>query len=253
MGDPRFNMYKAAPEYYDATLSPEFIAECYMPIRHAVEGLLASGCRSVLDLCCGTGVIAELLGDLDAVDYLGLDINEDFVAFSRRRLAGNAGFRFQAADLLSFQLEGTADIILMINAYHHFKNADKSAVLGKVRHWLSSGGAVIVYEMCIAENRSQEMFRRANIDYYEKRIDWIEKTETVTPEQRTAWQNARDLSASMEDEYKVDFTYITEDFKRGGFSIEHVDRIWPPPGVTLFEVPQVGEFLFQLRKGAPDD
>ena len=102
--------------------------------------------------------------------------------------------------------------------------------------------------MCVAKHETPEEFAWANEDYYRKRIAWIKKIEPMPPKKLAAWQSLCDLSASAEDEYKVDYDYIVRDFRTNGFVNDHVTRIWPPPGEELFEDPKVGDFLFLLRK-----
>jgi ubiquinone/menaquinone biosynthesis C-methylase UbiE len=243
-----FNIYHEPADFYDATLSPEYIDLCYMPARRLIEQLLKPEETSVLDLCCGTGIMAEQIRDLQGLTYLGLDINQEFLRRARERMAGLDHFQFLEADLLTFNLHRKFDIALLINGYHHFKNPVKSQILRKVHKWLKTAGFFFIAEMCIERYETREEFGWVNKDFYHKRIEWIKKNETISPKKLAAWQNVCDLSAAAEDEYKVDYGYIMRDFQTNGFVLDHKIRIWPPEGEQIFEDPEVGEFLFLFRK-----
>jgi ubiquinone/menaquinone biosynthesis C-methylase UbiE len=219
-----------------------------MPVRRLVKQLLKPEGGYPLDLCCGTGIIAELICDFPSIAYIGVDINHEFLKRARERMTGFEHFQFLAADLLSFDLDRKFDIILMINGYHHFKNPVKPGILRKVHELLKSAGSFVVYEMCIAKNKTRVEFARANEEFYRKRIEWNKKNEQMTPKKLAAWQNLCDLSSSAEDEYKVDYDYLIRDFQTNGFVNDQVIRIWPPPGEQLFEDPRVGDFLLLFRK-----
>src|SRR6266700_6188491 len=45
-------------------------------------------CKSIADICSGTGDFAELV-DKNAT-YIGLDLNEDFINYARNRYKGDA-------------------------------------------------------------------------------------------------------------------------------------------------------------------
>jgi len=253
MAETYDNIYEQSPDHYDETLSAEYIALCYKPVRHLVEQQLRPEGVSLLDLCCGTGVMAEQIRDLPGLAYLGVDLNGRFLKRARERLGGSDPFQFLEADFLTFEFDRTFDIILMINGYHHFKDSDKSRVLRKLHALLKPSGSFVVFEMCVARHETREALARANDDFYRKRIDWVKKTESMTPRKLAAWQNHRELSVSAEDEYKVDYDYMLRDFRTGGFVTEHESKIWPPPDERLFEDPKVGDFLFLFRKTGDRD
>lgn len=248
MTKPEFNIYQESSDHYDAILSPEYIDLCYMPVRRLIEQELRPAGSSLLDLCCGTGIMAELSRDLPGLNYLGVDINREFLRRARERMAGLDRFQFVEADFFTFDLSRKFDIILMINGYHHFENHIKSPMLQKVHDLLESQGGFILYEMIIAPHQTQKEFSRANEELYRKRIEWVKQNEPMDSKKLKAWENVCDLSASAEDEYKVDYDYVIRDIENNGFRIDDETRIWPPPGEQIFQEPQVGDFLFLLRK-----
>jgi len=247
---PGFNIYDQPPDYYDATLSPEYIEECFMPIQRLIDSLRKPEGVSILDLCCGTGVVPDLIRDLEGVSYLGLDLNPTFLDRARERKAGNEHFTFVEADLLKHQFDRRFDIVMMINGYHHFENHLKSQVLKKVHGLLAPEGSFILYEMCISAHGNHDEFVRMVLDFYDKRIEWTRKNEPMTPKKLEAWENVRDLSVAGGDEYKVDHGYILKDFHANGFALKQETRVWPPENEDLFDDSRVGDFLFLFDKDA---
>ena len=245
---PVFANLERYPEHYSDTLSQEYIELCYIPIRGMVRELSHRNGGRMLDLCCGTGILAELLQDIDGLEYLGIDIAGELIENARERMAGVESFQFEAIDFFAFDTPRKFDLVMLIKAYHHFENKMKSSVLKKVVDWMQPNGAFLLYEICIAPHANREEFAGANADFFNKRISWVEATETMTPKQRTAWEKSRDQSIAGEGEYKVDFGYIVRDLSESGLDVISEARIWPPPGEELFDDPKVGEFLFHLEK-----
>ena len=66
----------------------------------------------------------------------------------------------------------------------------------------------------------------------------------MTPKKLAAWENVRDLSVSGEDEYKVDYDYIINDFNKNGFALNREIRVWPPDKENLFDDARVGDYIF---------
>ncbi|MHA1243559.1 MAG: class I SAM-dependent methyltransferase [Candidatus Heimdallarchaeota archaeon] len=69
--------------------------------------------NSVLDLGCGTGTLHTHLPD--TVEYTGLDLNEDFIAFVNKKNRGTAHVRDILKDLSDFQ----ADTVILSDVLHH--------------------------------------------------------------------------------------------------------------------------------------
>ena len=248
MTEPYANIYDQTWDHYDAAISPEYADLCFMPVRRLVEERLNDEGTSLLDLCCGTGEMAEMTRDFKGLEYLGLDVNEEFLSRARERMAGLDNFEFLAADFFTADLGKKFDIILLINGYHHFTNPAKSRILEKTHELLNPGGTFILYEMLITKAGTPEEFARVNSDFYRKRIDWMKETEDMNPKKVAAWENVCTLSATAEDEYKVDYDYLVRGVETAGFEIDAATRIWPYEGEKIFEDPMVGDFLFQLSK-----
>ncbi|MBM2811043.1 MAG: putative methyltransferase like protein [Chloroflexi bacterium] len=72
---------------------------------------------SVLDVCCGTGTYAAAVPG----PYLGLDLNERFVRFARRRYSNLPRKQFVVGDATAMPLPRQSfDTAIFIDALHHF-------------------------------------------------------------------------------------------------------------------------------------
>jgi SAM-dependent methyltransferase len=245
------NIYSLPPDHYDSMLSPEFLQRFYSPVGVLVSRYLKSSGTSILDFCCGTGVIAEMLLDLPNIVYTGVDINRGFLEKARERTSASKNFTYVESDVLSFEPGRKFDIVLSINAYHHVENPIKSRFLKKANDLLLPQGLLIVYEILISKFTNEEEFTKANEDFYLKRIEWTKQNESISKKQLEAWLNVCVLSMQAQDEYKVDYDYIVRDFESNGFIISEEIKTWP--NENLFDDRRVGEYLFLLSKKSENE
>ncbi len=105
----------------------------------------------VLDVACGTGVLAEKLGRA-GIPVIGIDSSREMLAIAKRRCRGLAGrIRFRRADLASFRVrEPCAVASACGDVFNHMlARAPLVRVLRRIRENLLPGG-VLVFE---AHNR----------------------------------------------------------------------------------------------------
>jgi SAM-dependent methyltransferase len=91
----------------------------------AIADLVPAG-ASVLDLCCGPGVLFDRYLRHKGVDYTGLDVNAGFVARINRR-----GGRGQVWDLRGDDPLPGADVVIMQASLYHFL-PDPVSVVGRM-------------------------------------------------------------------------------------------------------------------------
>jgi SAM-dependent methyltransferase len=111
-----------------------------------VAGLLRSiqaGCRTVLDVGCGTGEHAHLLAEVHGFEVDGLDLSPDFLRIAR---AKHPAGRFYQADMSRFQLPQRYDAVLcLFSSIGYLKTLDRVAqALGCFRRHLAPEGVVVV-------------------------------------------------------------------------------------------------------------
>ena len=134
----------AHPTAYRVWQSP-FAAAKFEPIlRH--NNL--SRVQRVLDVGCGPGTNARLF---EGRDYLGLDLNEDYVQQARQR----TGMQFEVADVCSYQADEASkfDFVLMNSLLHHIDDESTRRILKQLTHQLTPDGNIHILDLVLPANR----------------------------------------------------------------------------------------------------
>jgi tRNA (cmo5U34)-methyltransferase len=129
----------------------------YVPQRERQMALVAAlvpplpGARTVIDLCCGEGLLsAAVLAVHPDGTLLGLDGSPAMRAAAERRLA-TFGSRFATApcDLHALELPATEPLRAIVSslALHHVPHAAKPALYRRLREALAPGGALLVADL----------------------------------------------------------------------------------------------------------
>jgi SAM-dependent methyltransferase len=128
------------PWVYGAWQAP-FAARKFRPVERAIASV---DVRRVLDVGCGPGTNA---GHFSHADYVGVDINERYLARARARHAG----RFVQADLATADLSGlgTFDAVLVNSFLHHLPDAAVDRLLSRVVRLLDPSGRIHVLELVL--------------------------------------------------------------------------------------------------------
>jgi ubiquinone/menaquinone biosynthesis C-methylase UbiE len=90
-------------------------------------------CKSIADICSGTGDFAELSPE-DAL-YIGLDLNDDFINYAKKRYKNHKNKSFIKADILKPHKTYTKkfDAVLLISTIHHFSDDELKVMLPLVK------------------------------------------------------------------------------------------------------------------------
>jgi len=105
----------------------------------------------VIDIGCGS---ARVLQNLPDVEYLGLDINADYIAFARRTY-GDKG-TFVVGDTRSLRGDTRfrdADIVLAISVLHHLNDEEAAECIRFAYDALKRGGRLICHDACWIPNQ----------------------------------------------------------------------------------------------------
>ena len=133
------------PSIYAAWQAP-FVAQKFAPVERALRHVEI---QRVLDVGCGPGTNAARF---TGVDYVGIDINERYLAIARSKHRG----RFIQADLASADLTalGRFDTVLVNSFLHHLPNAAVERTLAQLQTLLDPVGKVHILELVLPERRS---------------------------------------------------------------------------------------------------
>lgn len=115
-------------------------------LRPMLAARATASAKRVLDVACGPGTNAKYFTE---ADYVGVDINEEYVTYARRRY----GRTFVAADVVTSPLPapGRFDCILVNSFLHHLDDAAVHTVLIKLRDLLAADGAIHVLELVLPD------------------------------------------------------------------------------------------------------
>lgn len=245
---PKISLYELTPDHYDAMMSTDLEAVIFKSVVREIKNNLKSGRTLILDLCCGTGIIAEMLLDVSSIEFIGVDINKPFLEKAAQKVKDNKNFKFILEDAVKYETNLKFDIIVLASAYHHIENKFKTKLLQKVFRFLKDGGTLIIYEKAISSYSNKKELARSNEEFYLKRIEYLKKTgkKKLSEKQFNALMNICALSVSAEEEYKVDYDYITKDLNKTGFKAIKEIKIWPEEDV--FHNEKTGDFIFVVRK-----
>lgn len=102
--------------------------------------------RRVLDVACGPGTNT---GHFAHSDYLGIDLNPEYVAAARRR----HGRAFQVADLTTYQAstEARFDCVFVNSFFHHVADVKARRILAHLAELVADQGFVHILDLVLPE------------------------------------------------------------------------------------------------------
>ncbi|MCX7799734.1 MAG: class I SAM-dependent methyltransferase [Fimbriimonadales bacterium] len=131
--------------------------------------------RSILDVCCGTGTMCELLHQ-EGFEVTGIDLSPDMIAVARRK-AANKGcdIRYETADACDFELGRRFDAALsFFDSLNNILEPERfRSALGRVFEHLEPGGS-FVFDLNTAYAFEQRLFDQRNLRPSARlKYDWV--------------------------------------------------------------------------------
>ncbi|HBQ97398.1 MULTISPECIES: class I SAM-dependent methyltransferase [unclassified Roseofilum] len=106
----------------------------------------------ILEVGCGTGFYTQILADLGARNYLGIDITDVLFTDLRDKFPQ---FSFQRQDITQYQEIGRFDLIVMIDVIEHIVIEKKiKDTLWNLQNYLNPQGKIIIAPLVLQEKRS---------------------------------------------------------------------------------------------------
>jgi trans-aconitate 2-methyltransferase len=101
---------------------------------------------SVLELGCGVGTVTQLLSEeLPRGSILGIDLSPRSIATAQERLASRENVRLMAADVVSADVDGQFDVVLLPDVIEHIPLELHGALFARVASWVKPDGFVLLH------------------------------------------------------------------------------------------------------------
>ena len=143
-------MSSPVEQFYD-TFSDRLVRDYIFGNRRVLRQLgffsraIPSTSRRVLVVGCGTGEAAQLVAKRIAPrsQVLGIDISSANIRFARE-LHPHSRVRYQHADILTGEIEGTFDVALLPDVYEHISQVDRPRLHSILDRLLSANGRILL-------------------------------------------------------------------------------------------------------------
>ncbi len=151
--------------------------------------------HKILDICCGTGTMCELLTD-EGFEMEGLDLSEGMVAEARRKAKKkHLNIRYEVADAANFDMGTTYDAAFsFFDSLNNIVDPDRlqSAFRTAARHVVPGGS--FIFDLNTAYAFEQSLFDQENMRAnaklrYKWTGDWDPSSRIITVDMRFWYQD----------------------------------------------------------------
>lgn len=116
----------------------------------------------VLDCGCGPG---DSLDFLPSVEYVGIDIDEEYIAAARSRYGGRATFRLGPVGPETIHEEDHYDLVLAWGLLHHLDDDQVSEFLRLAYRCLKPTGRLVTMDGCYSDDQSRAARYLLDLDW----------------------------------------------------------------------------------------
>jgi trans-aconitate 2-methyltransferase len=101
---------------------------------------------SVLELGCGVGTVTQLVAEeLPRGSVLGVDLSPHSIDTARERLAAYENVRVITADVVTADVDGAFDVVLLPDVIEHVPLEAHDALFARVASWVKPDGFVLLH------------------------------------------------------------------------------------------------------------
>lgn len=129
--------------------------------KHVAEYIRPKQGDRVLDMGCGP---ADILTYLPEVDYVGIDISEEYIAAARERFGSRGRFECKAVRDVAIDEPSSYDLVLSTGVVHHLDDDEAARLFESARDALKPGGRLVTYDGCFVEGQSAVARRLLKMD-----------------------------------------------------------------------------------------
>jgi SAM-dependent methyltransferase len=97
----------------------------------------------ILDIGCGTGVLLDYIKE--KVDYVGFDINGDYIEHAKKKYGARGKFYCTSVND-SYVEEKNFDIAIAIGILHHLDDSESEKLISSAHRCLKAGGCFVMAE-----------------------------------------------------------------------------------------------------------
>ena len=108
----------------------------------------------ILDVGCGTASILQNFDPDLKVDYVGCDINSEYINHAKKKYSNKGNFFCCSADNLPTK-ENNFDFVLAIAVFHHLSDDTLENLIRLIKNKLKIGGIFILSEPVWTKNQSR--------------------------------------------------------------------------------------------------
>ena len=247
-GRNRNNSYKDNSKLYDLVEDIPGEQAQYKKAAEEINNLCQNNEKTVIDFCCGTASIANLLrGNKNVEKIIGIDICSDYLEKAREKIGDDVRYQFMAGDAVNCRLPFQADIVLASSAYHHIEDERKLEFLNNIHRHLKKDGQVVFCENFIGDFNNLDEYSEKTREFYEKRIDELMNL-GIKDERLELLREVLGFGVNRIYEWKSSFRIFAEHLEKCGFEIVKATKVWPDPSKNYFADNKIGDFVVIARK-----
>jgi SAM-dependent methyltransferase len=136
----------------------------------------------VLDIGCGTARVLRFLPA--TVRYVGVDVNERYIAQARTEYGDRGEFLIGSSDLPDLRSRAPYDLVLAMFLMHHLSDGDLHALCRRVKELLKPDGRFVTIDPCRLPEASkieQYLMHRDRGEYIRSESDYRQQVQKVFP------------------------------------------------------------------------